>query len=333
MNTSKSILFALLLLSAGVTCAQQRTKGVVRWDDDKPAPGALVTVKGTTNTTMTDADGEYEIQTNPGDVLEIIVPYYKIYYTYSAHRLNVWADAGISAPGSESLRQYRISTGNDEYYRRERILFGGDNVTGAYSLPGAGIGVGYEYIRGNFLLSVGLELRSLNSYRCYEINQQTSNGTDAYKLSNFTIHNRIENHLYAQVPVMMGFELPHFYWKWGMKVGTSLYNGNMINGDKYDWQCIRWVPTTEIGITLGKGPSVPVAQKAQKGKAEYPGRAIVYKIGLVFDAGFNHIASAGTRSDGSRYYYYPFATGELYLGAKFTASLQSEMRRKERRWR
>ena len=329
MNPSKSILLALLLMVAGMSNAQQRTKGVVRWDDDKPAPGALVTVKGTTNTTMTDADGEYEIQTQPGDVLEIIVPYYKIHYAYKAHRLNVWGDLGITIPESQFVRSYSRN-GEVRYSNRYGFLCGYDKTTGVWSLPAASVGVGYQYIHGYFLLSLGLELRSMNSVRCYQIDRLNTGGSYDYvpQLKDYKIYTRLENNIYAQVPVMIGFELPHFYWQWGMKVGTALYNGNLTEATNYDWHCLRWGPSTDIGITFGKGPNVPRAQLDQKGKAEYPGRAIVYKVGLTYDCGFNHTVKTDIYGR-----YFPIDLMDMYLGVKFTACFQGEIIRKERRWR
>lgn len=333
MNYSRLIISGLLLSLASLINAQQVTKGVVRWEDDKPSVGATVTVKGSTVSTLTDADGEYEIQTRPGDVLEIIVPYYKIHYTYSAHRLSVWGDLGLSIPENKAIRTYASSNSGNYYHTITTFLFGYEPLTGAYSLPGGSIGVAYQHIVEYFLFTVGLELQSLNSYLCYNVDEKNPSSWDnnAYRqsLDNFIPYNQFENHIYAQIPVMLGFEVPFFYFQAGMKVGTALYNGSVPENKKYDWQCIRWGPTAELGVSIDKGASVTRAQKAQKGKAEYPGKAMNYKIGLVYDFGINHTVK--THSDGS--YYLPFSSTDMFLGVKFTASFQSEIKRKERRWR
>ena len=45
------------------------TKGTVTDDTGLPLPGANIMIKGTSIGTQTDFDGEYEIETKPGDVL------------------------------------------------------------------------------------------------------------------------------------------------------------------------------------------------------------------------------------------------------------------------
>ncbi|PHR12419.1 MAG: hypothetical protein COA40_08400 [Aequorivita sp.] len=45
------------------------TKGVVTDDSGLPLPGADVIIKGTSKGTQTDFDGNFKIETNPGDVL------------------------------------------------------------------------------------------------------------------------------------------------------------------------------------------------------------------------------------------------------------------------
>lgn len=325
MNYSRLIISGLLLSLASLINAQQVTKGVVRWEDDKPSVGATVTVKGSTVSTLTDADGEYEIQTRPGDILEIVVPYYKIHYTYSAHRLCVWGNLGMPIHQTQSIRQ----DGYDHhYYTRSGFLFGYEPNTGAYSLPGGGVGVAYQRIKGFYLFTIGLELQSLNSFVCYNIDQ-AQYGT-RMSLDEFAPYLRYENHIYAQMPVMMGFEVPFFYMQMGMKVGTGIFNGNLVDNTKYDWQCVRWGPTAELGVSIDKGSSITRAQKAQKGKAEYPGKAMNYKIALVYDFGMNHSVETD-RYNG--YKYLTWNSFDMFLGVKFTASFQSEIKRKERRWR
>ena len=51
-----------LFISAGVGYAQSKISGQVTSDEDgSPIPGATVLVKGTTNGTITDIDGNYSL--------------------------------------------------------------------------------------------------------------------------------------------------------------------------------------------------------------------------------------------------------------------------------
>ena len=62
------ILFMTLFMTQ--LMAQQSVSGLVS-DSDGPLPGATVVVQGTTNGVSTDFDGNFSIQANEGDILEI----------------------------------------------------------------------------------------------------------------------------------------------------------------------------------------------------------------------------------------------------------------------
>ncbi|MEH6704567.1 MULTISPECIES: SusC/RagA family TonB-linked outer membrane protein [Galbibacter] len=71
MRTKFSGFLTLILaLIVQITFAQEKTvTGVITDQDGLPLPGANVVVKGTSNGTQTDFDGNYSIQANTGDVL------------------------------------------------------------------------------------------------------------------------------------------------------------------------------------------------------------------------------------------------------------------------
>lgn len=69
-NAIKSFCFMLLFLSSLLSFAQQRTiTGTIKSGDGEPLPGATIVVKGTTNGTISDFDGNYQISVNQGDTL------------------------------------------------------------------------------------------------------------------------------------------------------------------------------------------------------------------------------------------------------------------------
>lgn len=71
-NAMKSLFFTLLILSSLLTFAQQRTiSGSIKSSDRELLPGATIVVKGTTNGTISDFDGKYQIQVNQGDTMVI----------------------------------------------------------------------------------------------------------------------------------------------------------------------------------------------------------------------------------------------------------------------
>ncbi|WP_346864058.1 carboxypeptidase-like regulatory domain-containing protein [uncultured Draconibacterium sp.] len=66
----KSLCFTLLFLSSLLSFAQQRAiSGIIKSGDGEPLPGATVVVKGTTNGTISNYDGNYQIEVNQGDTL------------------------------------------------------------------------------------------------------------------------------------------------------------------------------------------------------------------------------------------------------------------------
>ncbi|MDO6738946.1 SusC/RagA family TonB-linked outer membrane protein [Wenyingzhuangia sp. 2_MG-2023] len=62
------ILLLLIVTTVQFSFAQEKIMGVVT-DDSGPIPGATITIKGTSKSTITDFDGNYSITANPGDIL------------------------------------------------------------------------------------------------------------------------------------------------------------------------------------------------------------------------------------------------------------------------
>ena len=62
--------FFALLISLTVL-AQQTVRGTLRTTTGEPLIGATVTVKGTTNSTLTDANGQFSINAANGNVLVV----------------------------------------------------------------------------------------------------------------------------------------------------------------------------------------------------------------------------------------------------------------------
>lgn len=87
----------LLLFFIGVTSYAQSVSGTVS-SEDGPLPGATVIVKGTTNGTTTDFDGNFTINAAVGDVLQVS------FVGFASQEVNVQSDQPISvnlSPGNE----------------------------------------------------------------------------------------------------------------------------------------------------------------------------------------------------------------------------------------
>ena len=72
----KKLILFFAVLFAAVSVHAQTITGVVM-DEVEPIIGANIMVKGTTNGTITDIDGNFELQTKVGDVLVVSYMGYK----------------------------------------------------------------------------------------------------------------------------------------------------------------------------------------------------------------------------------------------------------------
>lgn len=78
-----------LFLSTDALAQQMLVKGLVKDTTGEPVIGANVVVKGTTNGTITDLDGLFQLQANQGDVLTVSFIGYKTQEVPAAASLNV----------------------------------------------------------------------------------------------------------------------------------------------------------------------------------------------------------------------------------------------------
>lgn len=91
-NTLFSSLLLLvvgLFLSVNAFAQQMVVKGLIKDTTGEPIIGANVVVKGTTNGTITDLDGNFQLQANKGDVLTISFIGYKTQEVPAAASLNI----------------------------------------------------------------------------------------------------------------------------------------------------------------------------------------------------------------------------------------------------
>ena len=69
----KKIVYLCLMLftiTSGIFAQSGTISGTVTDNNEEPIPGVTVVVKGTTQGTITDLDGNYELSAEVGDVLE-----------------------------------------------------------------------------------------------------------------------------------------------------------------------------------------------------------------------------------------------------------------------
>lgn len=87
--SSLLITIAGLFLSTDAFAQQMLVKGLVKDTTGEPVIGANVVVKGTTNGTITDLDGLFQLQANQGDVLTVSFIGYKTQEVPAAASMNV----------------------------------------------------------------------------------------------------------------------------------------------------------------------------------------------------------------------------------------------------
>lgn len=87
--SSLLITIAGLFLSADAFAQQMLVKGLVKDTTGEPVIGANVVVKGTTNGTITDLDGLFQLQANQGDVLTVSFIGYKTQEVPAAASMNI----------------------------------------------------------------------------------------------------------------------------------------------------------------------------------------------------------------------------------------------------
>ncbi len=100
----RSGLLLVMTLFMTQLMAQQSVSGSVS-DSDGPLPGATIVVQGTNDGVSTDFDGNFSIQANAGDVLEIsYVGFQTQLITVSANQDNISVILVSDKPGFTVIR-------------------------------------------------------------------------------------------------------------------------------------------------------------------------------------------------------------------------------------
>jgi hypothetical protein len=91
MKNFKNLLFVALLFVTVTVLGQSKIKGIVVDNTNQPLPGASVVVKGTTNGTSTDFDGNFTLSTssNSGIVVVSFIGYKTVEVAFSSSKSNL----------------------------------------------------------------------------------------------------------------------------------------------------------------------------------------------------------------------------------------------------
>lgn len=129
------------------------------------------------------------------------------------HRLGVWGQVGYSAIFPSKFTESELTPN-------------------AIGFVGGGGGLGYQLRYKKFLMTTGLELQTYNSLTKLVAPMQ-SFGVQEYptmqyqytfdKMTDFWQTN------YLQIPILMGMELPTWYWQAGAKVGINVTSTSFVN--------------------------------------------------------------------------------------------------------
>ena len=129
-----------------------------------------------------------------------------------AHRLGLWGGVGYSAIFPSNFVSDALAP----------------NAVGGV---GGGVGLGYQLRYKKFLLTTGVEFQSYNSLTRLTAPIQ-SFGVQEYATMQyhylFTDMQDQWNTGYVQIPLLVGMELPQWYWQVGAKVGMNVYTTSAI---------------------------------------------------------------------------------------------------------
>lgn len=192
------------------------------------------------------------------------------------HRVALWADAGACT----------------------RLDLLGMKGGGSYNLlAGGALGVGYQMRHNLFLFTTGLEFRSVNYVHSSGFTPSTPTTYTSYNLG------------YLQIPLLLGMELPNWYWQLGAKAGYKLMDIHNTGIEP-----LRFGPAFEIGMNFDKWsrPQIPAGQEmTPQQRTQF---RMHYKLALFGECGM---------------WLHPNPTGgparlqeDMMLGLKFTAAYQ-----------
>lgn len=192
------------------------------------------------------------------------------------HRVALWADAGACT----------------------RLDLLGMMGGGSYNLlAGGALGVGYQMRHNLFLFTTGLEFRSVNYVHSSGFTSPTPTTYTSYNLG------------YLQIPLLLGMELPNWYWQLGAKAGYKLMDIHNTGIEP-----LRFGPAFEIGMNFDKWsrPQIPAGQEmTPQQRTQF---RMHYKLALFGECGM---------------WLHPDPTGgparlqeDMMLGLKFTAAYQ-----------
>ena len=127
------------------------------------------------------------------------------------HRLGVWGQVGYSAIFPSAFNGF---------------------TPNAVGFVGGGGGLGYQLRYKKFLMTTGLELQTYNSLTNLAVPTQ-SFGVQEYESMqyqyNFDKMTDFWQTNYLQIPILMGMELPTWYWQAGVKVGINAFATSFVN--------------------------------------------------------------------------------------------------------
>ena len=128
-----------------------------------------------------------------------------------AHRLGLWGQVGYSAIFPASFSAFDAS---------------------AIGHLGGGVGLGYQLRYKKFLMTTGLEFQSYNSLTKLVLPIQQF-GVQQYPTMTYNYSFDKMRDMwstgYVQLPIMLGMELPQWYWQAGVKVGMNIYAKSLIS--------------------------------------------------------------------------------------------------------
>lgn len=211
------IILATLLLAAPLA-AEERVKGVVLADGGTPLVGASVSIEGTTQSTITDEEGRFELRADKGAKLTVN------YIGYATGTVLVSGDSEmriVLTKGDAShvidkrslTTNHRFATWGEFGMSIQPEAFDNNEKFEQFTCVGGGIGLGYQLRHKRFLLTAGLELASINYHIRYNYQGAYTSGTldlDCRRLQ-------------LQEAILAGMELRYWYWQAGAKFGFFSY--------------------------------------------------------------------------------------------------------------